>query len=69
VALALGGYLISVGGRYHKVTMFMAGLVFTCGAILVVLFGLVFPNNSPMWSVGLSAIVGLGMGAGVGWGA
>jgi len=69
LSLGLGGYLISVGGRYYRVTMFIAGLVIVCSSILIVLFVHVLPADTPLWAVGMSFIVSLGIGSGVGFAA
>jgi lipopolysaccharide export LptBFGC system permease protein LptF len=65
--MILGVYLGIAGGRHYKVTMFLSGQATVAGFILVLMFGQVYPTNSPIWVVWLTLIVSLGMGAGIGY--
>ncbi len=57
------------GGRFFKVTMFVAGQVSVAAMILIILFSRVYPNIIPMYVVWLSLIVSIGIGAGIGYAA
>ena len=65
--MGLGVFLMIAGGRYYKFVMFITGQATIAGFILIVMFGQVYPTNSPMWVVWLTLIVSLGMGAGIGY--
>lgn len=67
--MATGGFLLVLGGRMFKVTMFIAGEVSVASFIMIVMFAAVYPNNSPMWVVWLTLMVSTGMGAGIGYAA
>jgi hypothetical protein len=68
-SMAIGGFLITAGGRFFKVTMFLAGEFIVVAPGLILMFGYVLPGNSPFWTVTLSLICFLGIGAGVGYAA
>jgi hypothetical protein len=70
VFMILGGlWLMIFGGRFFKVTMFVAGQVSVAAMILIILFSRVYPNIIPMYVVWLSLIVSIGIGAGIGYAA
>ena len=62
-----GTFLMILGGRMFKVTLFLAGEVSVASFIMIVMFSSVYPQNSPMWVVWLTLIVSMGMGAGIGY--
>ena len=64
-----GLFLMIFGGRLFKVTMFLAGMVSVTAFIMIIMFAMVYPSNSPMWVVWLTLMVGAGMGCGVGYAA
>ena len=67
--IIFGCYLLSVGGRFHKLTL----ALFTTFAVgigsLFVLYATFFPTYFPVVSVLLVGYVTFGMGAGLGYGA
>jgi|LauGreDrversion4_2_1035121.scaffolds.fasta_scaffold328228_1 hypothetical protein len=70
VFMILGGlWLMVFGGRFFKVTMFVAGQVSVAAMILIILFTRVYPNITPMYVVWLTLIVSIGIGAGIGYAA
>jgi hypothetical protein len=70
VTMILGGiYLMILGGRHYKVTMFLAGQIAIAAFIMIMMFSSVYPNNAPMWVVWLTLIVSVGIGAGIGFAA
>lgn len=67
--LLIGIFLLFAGGRNPKATMFIIPtLAITC-AINSFLWIDIFPSTSPVWAVAITFIVGLCMGAGLGFGA
>ena len=69
VMLFVGGYYISVGGRFYKATMFMTATITFGLAFLLALFATVYPSYSPEWVAWITLIVGLSIGAGLGYAA
>ena len=67
--IIIGGYLIGAGGRFPKVTLALFTTLSACLSSLFVLFAVVFPANSPIWSVLIVGVVTFCMGAGLGYGA
>ncbi|CDW71763.1 UNKNOWN [Stylonychia lemnae] len=65
--MCLGVFLMISGGRFFKFTLFLTGQATVAGFILILMFGSVYPTNSPQWVVWLTLIVSLGMGAGIGY--
>ena len=65
--MSLGIFLMVMGGRHFKVTMFLAGQASVSSFILIILFAEVYPYNSPSWVVWLSLMVSVGMGSGIGY--
>jgi len=63
----LGLFLLILGGKHYKVTMFLAGQMSACAFLMVILFVSVYPSNSPYWVVWLSLVLTLGAGSGVGY--
>lgn len=45
--MGLGAFLMIAGGRYYKFVMFITGQATVAGFILVLMFGSVYPTNSP----------------------
>ena len=66
--ITLGLFLMIFGGKYHKATMFLVGQVTVAAVVLIIMFALVYPTNSPMWVVWVTLIVSLLIGAGAGYG-
>lgn len=64
-----GLFFMIFGGRFFKITMFISGQLSVAAIIMIVMFAFVYPNNSPMWVVGLTLIVSIGMGSGIGYAA
>lgn len=68
VSMILIGILLMVfGGRFFKVTLFLVGQVSVAAFILIIMFALVYPTDSPMWVVWLTLVVSFGIGAGIGY--
>lgn len=65
--ISLGLFLMVLGGKYYRVTMFLAGQMSVCAFLMIILFLCVYPANSPYWVVWLSLFVTLGIGAGIGY--
>jgi hypothetical protein len=66
----LGGlWLLMVGGRYYRITMFFCTVFFVGIAIVVVLFSTIFPDSSPNWSVWLALVNTFGVGCYLGYAA
>ena len=65
--MSLGFFLMVFGGKYYKVTMFLAGQMSVAAFLMIILFVLVFPANSPFWVVWLSLFVTIGIGSGIGY--
>jgi len=65
----IGVYLLSVGGRYPKTTLAIFTTLAASLTSVFVLFGAVFPANSPAWSVLVVGFVCFSMGGGLGFGA
>lgn len=64
-----GLFLMVFGGRLFKVTLFLVGTVSVTACIMIVMFVMIYPENSPMWLVWDTLIVALGMGSGIGFAA
>lgn len=64
--ISLGIFLVIEGGKRYRITMFFSGLFFVSAIILIFLFAVVLPANTPLWAVWLCLIVSLGIGSGVG---
>ena len=69
MCLALGGYFISVGGLYFKATLFISAQFAFAFALLITLFGTVYPSYSPEWVMWINLIVVFSVGAGLGYAA
>jgi hypothetical protein len=68
--MILGGlWLMIFGGRFFKITMFVAGQVSVAAFILIIMFTRVYPNITPMYVVWLTLMVSFGIGAGIGYAA
>jgi hypothetical protein len=67
--MGLGFFLMFSGGKFYRVTMFLAGQASVAAFIVILMFTSVYPVNSPVWVVWLTLMVGLGMGAGIGFAA
>ena len=61
--VAIGGYLLIYGGKYHEQTMFLFGEIVVSTFFLLVLFAYVYPPNSPEWMIWLNILVCIGLGA------
>ncbi len=61
--VAVGGYLLIYGGKYHEQTMFLFGEIVVSTFFLLVLFAFVYPPNSPEWMIWLNILICLGLGA------
>ena len=66
--MAVGGFLLALGGKQYKVTMFLAGLGFIYIIVLGGIFVFLLPVNTPEWSVwvgiGISTLIGSVVGYG-----
>lgn len=69
LGLLFGVYLVSLGGRFYKVTMFLSAQLAFTFAFMIALFATVYPSYSPEWVAWITLVAGLGIGAGLGWGA
>jgi hypothetical protein len=65
--IALGSFFLMVGGKYHQQTLFLFGQLTFTAVAMVILYGYIYPKDSPEWTVWLSLIVCLGMGSGPGY--
>lgn len=66
--MVLGGFFLSVGGRFPLLTLFLL-LTASVGTILIVgIYTFVLPAFVPDWTVWLLGIICYGMGAGLGLG-
>lgn len=62
-----GLYLMFAGGRFYKVTLFMSGMMSVTFLLTIIMFSVIYPDNSPTWSVYLTLAVTMGMGSGIGY--
>src|SRR5438105_10441800 len=67
--ILLGLFLMILGGKYFKVTMFLAGQWSVCALIMIIMFAAVYPKDSPLWVVWLTLFISLGFGSGFGYAA
>lgn len=65
--MIIGLFLVIFGGKYFRVTMFLAGQTSVCAFLMIILFVGVYPSNSPFWVVWLTLFVTLGIGSGIGY--
>jgi hypothetical protein len=64
--IGFGGFLLVLGGKHYKITMFLSGELLICTILMIFLFTEVLPDNSPFWTVWLSLFVTLGIASGFG---
>ncbi len=67
--ILLGLFLITFGGRFYKITMFMAATFAVSAFILIITYLCLYPTYSPMWLVWMTLICSLSIGSGAGYGA
>jgi len=67
IMIVLGCFLTFTGGRFHKLTMFLAGQLTVTALILIIMFIAVIPGHTKMWVVWLVLVVALGIGSGIGF--
>ena len=70
IVCILGGlWLLMVGGRYYKITMFVATVVILTIAICLILFIDIMPDSTPEWVVWEAIVLGIVMGSYFGYAA
>jgi len=67
--MLLGLFLLGLGGRFYKATMFMAGTFAVTAFLMLIIYVDVYPTYSPMWLVWMTLICSFGFGAGIGYAA
>mmetsp|Transcript_82562 Transcript_82562/g.114100 ORF Transcript_82562/g.114100 Transcript_82562/m.114100 type:complete len:223 (-) Transcript_82562:324-992(-) len=65
----LGAFLLVAGGRNPRASMFFIATVTITCALTTTLWVYVLPSTSPVWVVSITILIGLFMGAGLGFGA
>ena len=67
--IGLGIFLMLQGGRQYKVSMFISGLMAVVVIMMLTVFVLIMPVDTPMWTVWMCLFVSAGIGSGVGYAA
>lgn len=67
LGILFGLWLMILGGRMYKITLFFFGEFAISTFIMVVMYAWVYPEYAPTWTVWLTGVVALGMGAGIGF--
>ena len=67
--IATGGFLVVLGGRLFKITLFLATTLIVTIAVMLLLLAVVFPYDCPLWVAYLCLVVALGMALSVGYAA
>lgn len=65
--MLLGLYLMTVGGRFYKITLFLSGELTISVFLTIIMFAQIYPDNTPTWVVWLTGACSFGIGLGVGY--